>query len=330
MISKVFSGHSFYHACRYVVNKPGAEVLECEGVRGHNFKVMSDDFITQQRLRTEKEKACFHCSLSFYPGEKLSDEMMIKIAKEYLEKMKITNTQFAITKHTDRKHIHLHIVANMVDNKSKAISDSFLGLRGKKTAQQLTEQYHLIPAFGKNFDLTNYEALRKSEANKYKVYQAIMLVLPKCRTMEDLEKKLQQQGIEMQYKYKGQTLERQGISFKIAENIYKGSKVDRQFSLGNLEKTLANNNQRQKVDLKHDRREDITSQPMKQEKENYEAAGSEAENLPAIKSTEGIEKILAVLIKPAENYEQSPHELLKENKRKRKKQSRDKRGGLHH
>jgi hypothetical protein len=163
MVSKVFSGHSFYHACRYVVNKQGAEVLAYEGVRGHDFKVMSDDFILQQQLRPEKEKACFHCSLSFYPGEKVSDEQIVSIAKEYLEKMKIVNTQFAVTKHTDRKHLHLHVVANMVDNNGKVISDSFLGLRGKKTAQQLTEQYHLIPATSKHLELTNQEALRKSE-----------------------------------------------------------------------------------------------------------------------------------------------------------------------
>jgi hypothetical protein len=86
--------------------------------------------------------------VSFYPGEKLSDELMVKVAKEYLEKMKISNTQFAITMHTDRKYIHLHVVANMVDNKGKPIADSFLGLRGKKTAQQLTEQFSLVPAIG--------------------------------------------------------------------------------------------------------------------------------------------------------------------------------------
>ncbi len=98
MFSKIFSGHSFYHACRYIVNKPGAEVLEYEGVRGHDYRLMADDFIMQQQLRPQKEKACFHCSLSFYPGEVLSNETMVKIAKEYLEKLNITETQFAITK----------------------------------------------------------------------------------------------------------------------------------------------------------------------------------------------------------------------------------------
>jgi len=111
--------------------------------------------------RPQKEKACFHCSLSFYPGEKLSDEKIIEIAKEYLDQLTITDTQFAITKHTDTTHLHLHIVANMVDNNGKAISDSYLGLRGKKIAQQLTQQYNLTPAIGRHLDLTNHEALRQ-------------------------------------------------------------------------------------------------------------------------------------------------------------------------
>ncbi len=147
MLSKVFPGHSFYHACRYVVNKPGAEVLEYEGVRGHDYRLMSDDFIKQRQLRPKKEKACFHCSLSFYPGEVLKDELMVKIAKEYLENLGINNTQFTITKHTDRRHIHLHVVANMVDNNGKAISDSFLGLRGKKIAQPITKAIQFCSGF---------------------------------------------------------------------------------------------------------------------------------------------------------------------------------------
>ena len=137
MLSKVYSGHSFYHACRYIVNKPGAEVLEYEGVRGHDYKLMADDFLMQQQLHPTKGRACFHCSLSFYPGEVLSNDVMSTIAKEYLDKLGMVNTQFAITKHTDRKHIHLHVVANMVNNNGEIISDSYLGLRGKKIAQQL-------------------------------------------------------------------------------------------------------------------------------------------------------------------------------------------------
>jgi hypothetical protein len=107
---------------------------------------------------------------------------MVKIAKEYLERLGINNTQITITKHTDRRHMHLHVVANMVDTNGKAISDSFLGLRGKKIAQQLTKEYSLVQALGKNLELTNHEALRTSEANKYKIYKAIIEALPHCKS----------------------------------------------------------------------------------------------------------------------------------------------------
>lgn len=321
MISKVFSGHSFYHACRYIVNKPGATVLECDGVRGHDYRIMSDDFIMQQQLRPEKEKACFHCALSFYPREVLSDTLMAEIAKEYLRKLNISNTQFAITKHTDRRHIHLHIVANLVDNNGRVISDSFLGLRGKKTAQQLTVQYNLVPAIRKNLEQTNYEALHKSERNKYKVYRAIVELLPKCKTMEDLEKKLLVQGIEMQYKYKGQTTEKQGVSFKIEHDSFKGSKVDRQFSLGNLEKTLAQNRQQA-----NNLEEDSTHHPLLQAKKNKELTANTANDIQSEEKKISGESIVDILLTPEENVSQTAYELLKENKRKRKNQRR----GLHH
>lgn len=325
MVSKVFSGHSFYHACRYVVNKPGAEVLEYEGVRGHDFKVMSDDFIMQQQLRPQKEKACFHCCLSFYPGEKVDDKRMVQIAKEYLERLKIIDTQFAITKHTDRRHIHIHIVANMVNNIGQVIPDSYLGLRGKKAAQQLTEQYHLIAAIGKSLELTNMEALHKSEANKYTVYKAIVEALPQCKTMKQLQEQLLLQGIQTEYKYKGQTTEKQGVSFKIGEDCFKGSKIDRQFSLGNLEKKLEQN-RKQALNYSHS----FPATPSNQKKQNQEPTGNFGDNLRSQDKESVLGSLIEKLTSPEENFGETPHELLKESKRKNKKRSQNPRGGLHH
>ena len=313
MLSKVYSGHSFYHACRYIVNKPGAEVLEYEGVRGHDYKLMADDFMMQQQLHPTKGRACFHCSLSFYPGEVLSNDVMATIAKEYLDKLGMVNTQFAITKHTDRKHIHLHVVANMVNNNGEIISDSYLGLRGKKISQQLTKQYNLVPAEKKNIELTNHEALRKSEANMYKIYSAIMDVLPRCKTMNDLERRLQVHGIDIQYKYKGQTSERQGISFKIGDDCFKGSKIDRQFSLANLEKSLA---------LQQDVQLNLNEKSKATQVNESSRSFHPQEHTTSSEPGKSLERIAEVLLKPEENFAQTPHELSNKNKRKRKKQSR--------
>jgi len=49
---------------------------------------------------------------------------------------------------------------------------------------------------------------------------------------------LKKLGIDVQYKYRSATEEKQGISFSLGEQCFKGSKVDRNFSFGNLEKAL--------------------------------------------------------------------------------------------
>jgi hypothetical protein len=137
MISKVITGKSFYGVCKYICkDERRALVLETEGVRSHNYKLMAVDFEMQQSLRPTLKKAVFHGILSFYPGEKIDDEKMLLIAKEYLEKMNITNTQYAITKHIDRNHTHLHIIANLVNNNGETIKDNWIGLKGKKIAQK--------------------------------------------------------------------------------------------------------------------------------------------------------------------------------------------------
>src|SRR5688572_17818886 len=121
MISKHVPSGSFYHTCLYACDRLEAEVLFTEGVRGHDYKLMAQDFLIQQEMRPSKKMACFHGILSFYPGEKPSDEMMVEIAQKYLDKLGIIDTQYSIIKHTDKAHLHLHIVANMVNNDGKSI-----------------------------------------------------------------------------------------------------------------------------------------------------------------------------------------------------------------
>jgi Relaxase/Mobilisation nuclease domain len=238
VISKPLPANSFYHTCRYVCQKKGAEVLIADGVRGHDYKLMAEDFFRQQQSRPSKGKAVFHSILSFHPDEKPSDEQLKEIARKYLDRLGIVNTQFSVSKHTDKAHLHLHIVANLVDNSGKAISDSWIGLKGKKVAQQLTEEYGLIPAIRKDLRRTHLDALSKSEAIKYKIYQSIAQNISRCRTMDELEDRLQKLGIDVLYKFKGQTREQQGISFRMGNISFKGSQIDRKYSLVGLQKIL--------------------------------------------------------------------------------------------
>lgn len=307
MISKVIIGKTFYGVCSYICkDQKRALVLETEGVRGHDYKLMSADFKMQQSLRPSLKKAVFHGILSFYPGEKITDDKMVEIAKEYLKEMGIVDTQYSITKHLDRNHLHLHIIANLINNKGQTIKDNWIGFKGKKVAQKLTIKYGLKPALSKNLELTNLERLNEKEANRYLIYQAISAALPHSRNLEELKQQLGRKGIEIFYKHNGQLEELQGISFKLGEYKYKGSSIDRKLSLNNLQRAMQQNQ------LKY---------PLYPSFKN--TIDKNISQLEARTSSKEIRvdelTILKDLMKPEINLEQLPYDL-KKKKRKRKSQ----------
>jgi len=208
-------------------------------VRAYDLGLMEADFELQHGWAYEREKPVFHGVLSFPAGEDPGDEKMVEIARKYLKEIDMWPTQYAIVKHKDTAHLHLHIIANRVSNDGTIIGEGLLIERGIKAAQKLTEEYKLMPNHGKNLKLTNLEALHEPDAKRYRIYQAIKAHLPGCRNMEDLEKRLLAEGISMRYRYDPASGERQGISFRYQRCSFKGSRVDKEFSLRKLERTIA-------------------------------------------------------------------------------------------
>lgn len=303
MISKILTGKSFGGLCRYLCKDLSrAVVLEASGVRDYDHKLMADDFEQQRQLNPSLKQPVLHAILSYYPGEEITDEKMKQIAKEYLEELGIKNTQFLLVRHTDRKHQHVHIVVNRVDNDGKTIKDNWVGLRGKKVAQKLTLKHELVQAQKKHLQLTNLTRMNEYQGNRYKIYQLITDELPKCNNLAELEQKLARQGIETLYKYKGQTKELQGVSFQVGKYKYKGSEIDRQFSIKNLERTLARN-----LVLKQENKQ---HRPMS--KHQRKTIGKMVE----MNQSRG-KNLLEELMRPEQVNEQTPYELRK----KKRKQS---------
>ncbi len=244
--------------------------------------------------------------ISFYPGEKIEDKMMVEIAKEYLHEMKITNTQFAIVKHIDKNHQHLHVIANLVNN-GETIKDNWIGLKGKKIAHGLTKKYVLKEAVLKNISLTNLEALNEKESNRYIIYQAILELLPKSRNLDDLKSKPMKQNTEILYKYKGQTRELQGIRFKIGEYKYKGSEVDRNFSVKNLDKEIY----RQQLRAESDRWRNLLWNSYSRSQTSFDEIDKDLKKEKSL--------VIEQLINPEKDNQLTPNELLLPKKNKKKK-----------
>ena len=92
------------------------------------------------------KKTVFHCSLNPHPDEKLSDETLMQIAKEYMETLGYGKQPYIVFKHNDIAREHIHIVSLRVDSRGQKINDKFEKRRSKKITDALERKFGLIPS----------------------------------------------------------------------------------------------------------------------------------------------------------------------------------------
>ena len=110
---------------------------------------MEDVFADMEALIPKKcrtKKAVFHCSLNPHPDEKLSNEQLVQIAKEYMEALGYGNQPYIVFKHNDIAREHIHIVSLRVESRGRKINDKFEKRRSKKITDALERKYSLIPS----------------------------------------------------------------------------------------------------------------------------------------------------------------------------------------
>ena len=122
-----------------------AELYQSKEGRYTMEDVLADmEALIPKNCRTKK--TVFHCSLNPHPDEKLSDERLTQIAKEYMEALGYGNQPYIVFKHNDIAREHIHIVSLRVDSKGRKINDKFEKRRSKKITDALERKYNLIPS----------------------------------------------------------------------------------------------------------------------------------------------------------------------------------------
>jgi len=245
MVAKIVKGQSFKGVINYVLDKAKqTEILAVEGLRLKSHESVIRSFDIQARMNPNVSKTVGHISLDFsaQDKDKLTNAKMVQIAKDYMEKMGIVNTQYIIGRHHDKEHPHIHLVFNRVDNNGKTISDKNDRYRSEKICKELTEKYGLYFAEGK--ENVKRHRLKEPDKTKYEIYDALKAAVAKCKNWKELDKELKRQGISMSFKYKGNANEVQGIRFEKKGYTFNGSKIDRQFSFSKIDYQL-NRNERE-------------------------------------------------------------------------------------
>ena len=154
MIAKISSTENLGGALGYnfkKVEKGEANVLLAQGLYQNKEETytMAEVFADMQALIPEKcrtKKTVFHCSLNPHPDEKLSDETLTQIAKEYMKALGYGMQSYIVFKHNDIAREHIHIVSLRVDSRGQKINDRFEKRRSKQITDALERKFGLIPS----------------------------------------------------------------------------------------------------------------------------------------------------------------------------------------
>ena len=154
MIAKISATENLGGALGYnfkKVEKEEASILLAQGLyqNKEGTYTMAEVFADMQAVIPEKcrtKKMVFHCSLNPHPDEKLSDETLMQIAKEYMEALGYGKQPYIVFKHNDIAREHIHIISLRVDSRGRKINDKFEKRRSKQITDALEKRFGLIPS----------------------------------------------------------------------------------------------------------------------------------------------------------------------------------------
>ncbi len=142
-----------------------------------------------------------HLIQAFAPGEVTPEEahqIGLELAKEILG----GKYEFVLTTHTDRGHIHNHVIWNAVsfaDHRHyHSNKRSYYEIR--RVSDRLCKEHGLsviVPGQEKGKSYVEHQAVRNGTSYKAKLKSAIDRLLPACTDLDDLLRRLQKEGYEI-------------------------------------------------------------------------------------------------------------------------------------
>ena len=241
MIAQISTGEGFGGLVNYAndIIKKDTVIIASNGVNLSSNATITASFKAQAKARPTIQKFVGHISLSFSPDdlEKLDDKKIAEIAKEYMRRMGIKNTQYVIFRHFDQPHPHIHIVYNRVDNDGNGIKGDTSYTKSAAITKALTRQYGLT--FGKGKDNVRRERLKGKDAVKYRLFDTITAALKDCVTWGELKRLLAAKGISLDFVRNSDGSIR-GVTFTDSKRklTFAGSKIDRSLSFANIDRHM--------------------------------------------------------------------------------------------
>lgn len=183
MVADIHIGNNLYGTLAYNQEKIDAglgKILETNRIfvpANGQFSVgdCMRDFERAMPEQTTTTRGIIHISLNPHPEDKLTDDQLSDIGREYMERLGFGGQPYLIFKHEDIDRQHLHIVSTRVRSDGSLISDKKNYEKSKKITDDLEKKYGLHPKDkkqGEAWQLSPVDAsrgdLKKQVANAIK------------------------------------------------------------------------------------------------------------------------------------------------------------------
>jgi hypothetical protein len=153
MIADIHIGNNLYGALAYNQNKIDrgkGQVLEANRVfvpADGRFSVAEcvRDFELSMPPHVTTTRGIVHISLNPHPEDKLTNEQLSEIGREYVERMGFGGQPYMIFKHEDIDREHIHIVTTRVRGDGTLISDKNNFEKSRRITDDMERKYGLHP-----------------------------------------------------------------------------------------------------------------------------------------------------------------------------------------
>jgi len=150
MISKAKSCIGGFSLFQYVINENKGYELLRNGVCGETaLEIFQEMKILQDQNQRAKNKLfSFVLSPNIEDGKRMSKTQLKSLLKDYFLDLGFNpeKEQFLAFVHDEKKHIHIHVLMNRIQQNFQLHNDHYIGLRAQWSAHRTAEKFGLISA----------------------------------------------------------------------------------------------------------------------------------------------------------------------------------------
>ena len=249
MKAKITRGSGFRGVLDYTLKKSGGELLggsTTGSMTGATPRQLAAEFGAERRLRPDIEKPVWHCSLALPTGEVIEPDRWLAIVSDFMAEMGFSDrTPYAVVRHHDTDHDHVHIVASRIDVAGQVWLGQWEARTAIEATQLLETRYALTPTPGLVAGRAAKKALTQGEIERslqteqepprQRLQRLVEAAAQGAPTVVQFAEALRLAGVNVRPNV-ASTGKLNGFSFELDGVPFKGSDLGKRYTWAGLQK----------------------------------------------------------------------------------------------